>query len=234
MNISKITFTSFSGIRPTYKDSFRDDELFNENDNIDSGYSSYDDNDLPVKQNSQILDYDYAQDFNVTTPPEAKSPYINIRYSNLDENNVDNRPVLIDANLLEACTVLGKTQKRFSGTLFNNLKKIQKENKFDITDLVEICNAVKLKKADGSEYIDYELLQAGLYCRDKIKKSDISDIKRLINELKTKDDKGNEIFNQQAFETIKALCNHTYKKNRPDADLLIQTIKAKSTAKTVN
>lgn len=227
MNISRISFNSFTGYQRHSYDTFRDDELFQDTDSIDTEYSRYDSNDLPVKNPTKnILDYDYSQIYSVTTPPSVRPINPAIRYTQMDNlSDIKDSIICIDEDLLNACLLETKNKKRFSGTLCNHLKKIKEEQKYSMPELAELCNTVKLKKANGNEYIDYEFLQAGLYCMERLSKDfDRSEIKELIKEFITTDKKGNEVFCDEAFGIVKGYCKCPGKRTW-DMDTLIESAK---------
>lgn len=209
MQISKIHyFTTFSSRynNSGRKNTFRDEELFDsEKDYVTESYRQYSYDDLPYEVYSPyIIDYDYARDNNIT--PILRK--INRITACSDADDITELPneteIVLTDDMLKACMLEGEEGMRFSGSLYNYiLDKTENSNKISPEAIVEICNSAKLKK-HRHEYVDYNLLNAGLFCYNKLANRNVEDTKRLMQALIIEDSKGNEDFSMNAFEFIRS------------------------------
>lgn len=193
MQISKI------GYAPNFqKSSFRDEELFNSSKDIST--QNYDDDDLPIGLQDDNIDDDYSgfDGFSIYSKNSG-----NLYRSN-SQNFIKDTEIVIDDDLYRASTLQGKHDKRFSGTLYNHIKKLHDDKNYSYSDLAEICDNIKLKRADNSEYMDFEFLDAAMFVYRKFKReNDLQSINNLLNELKEKDENGNEVFFEVGFDCLK-------------------------------
>lgn len=226
MFISKINqFTTF---KSNYKNTFRDNELFDdEKDIVTNKYRQYGIDDIPSESYSKSpLDYDYTLEYQIKiiNPPNLYSKTRPSKISlseDLQTSNIEDLDEIIDA-----CMLLdSNNQKRFSGNLYNHIKTLSSNPNYTPDIIFDICDAAKLHKANGRQYIDYDLLNAGFFCYEKITNQDIEDTKKLINALKVTDRKGNQIFNQSAFDMIKTI-SKPLRKTQFSIDDKVKLIKA--------
>ena len=202
MQVSKINYS------PNFRSSsFRDEELFNESiDLYSSDYSKYDEDELPIGgPQGNIVDTNYSQLYGLSIlgPKHLRNIY-DPQIDNSHYCNVDSE-FIIDEDLYDASMLQGKNTKRFSGILYNHLKSIHEDKHFSYADLADICNNIKLKRADNSEYMDFEFFDAAIYLLEKLKnKNDIQSINNLLSELKEKDENGNEVFFYKGYDHLKS------------------------------
>ncbi len=182
-----VTFTSRS------HNTFRDNENFNvEKDNVSLGYSTYDGYDntnsdffYEIDDNSKSFDdkvrnADYA-DYGLSyyTQPASYFSTTDSKYEKLVDNS------------------FLKTKdggERFSGNLFNHLK--DKAGYFSNRDIKDVAGASKLRRSDSSEYVDYNLLNAGFNVKDKYPDMSSEKFVAYLDSFKYKDEKGNEYCDQ--------------------------------------
>lgn len=202
MQVSKINYS------PNFRSSsFRDEELFNEYiDVYSSDYSKYDDDDLQIGgPQGNIVDTNYSQIYGLSIlgPKYLRNIY-DSQINNSHYLNADSE-FIMDKDLYAASMLQGKNTKRFSGILYNHLKSIHEDKHFSYADLADICNNIKLKRADNSEYMDFEFFDAAIYLFEKLKnKNDIQSINNLLSILKEKDENGNEVFSYKDYELLKS------------------------------
>lgn len=213
MFISKIN--QFTAFKSNYKNTFRDNELFDETrDQVTNKYRQYGIDDIPSESYSKSpLDYDYTLNYKIHVinpqeiyPKTRPSKIINLS-EDLQTSNIEDIDEIIDA-----CMLLdSNNQKRFSGNLYNHIKPLSNNPNYTPDIIFDICDAAKLHKANGRQYIDYDLLNAGFFCYEKITNQDIEDTKKLIKAFIVTDRKENEIFNQDAFDMIKTMSKSSRK-----------------------
>lgn len=200
MQISKIqtykpVFTSNST-----KDTFRDYELFNEEtDKITNGYRIYDKYDVEPKHYTKApIDQGFVEAYDLKIIPSNNlcSP---IKIFNFEENSLEElskrRPELYDASFLKI-----NNKEKFSGTLFNALNRIASStNKYSTETISEICDSAKLLKANGNQYFDDDLFNAGLTLAKKYP-NDIKNIKNIMQAMVVTDEKGNQKYFRNIFD----------------------------------
>lgn len=201
MQISKLqTYKPVFTSNSIYKDSFRDNELFNEEiDKVTNSYRIYDKYDIePSHYSLMPIDPGYVDTYELSIVPNKNlcSP---IKTFNFEENTFEElskqRPELYDASFLKIYN-----KEKFSGTLFNALNKITSStNKYSTETLSEICESAKLLKANGNQYFDDDLFNAGLILVKKYP-NDIENIKKIMNAMVVTDAKGNQQFFRDIFD----------------------------------
>lgn len=226
MQINKInTFTTFKGFDPfNYEKSFnkkayneelgkpnvfRDEELYDEDlDKVDDGYKIYDYNDVKLyepKKDTRLkicrevygitdlliptLDTDVIQGYAVVN-------------TNSDDIEVQNEPILNESYkvLMDACNLKKKNRSPiFSMTLYDNLRRLKKEEGYSYRELAEIAEASKLKRRFIGEYIDTNMVDAVIYCRKNFPQNP----NKVTEALVLRNNKGDEVFSRSAFKFLK-------------------------------
>lgn len=194
MNISKIN--NITTFKSNYKDTFRDNELFDESrDEVSNGYSSYDGYDVSTSDLvDDVIDYKYPNSYDVRIPEKNRA--LNAVYGYHDvNNNFDNNiqeSFSVDDEVYKLCTLHKKSGDKFSGNLYNHICK--KLEKYPIEDIAAVCGASKLKKADSTEYMDYDVFNTGFYLLDNLDDENKQCIPQILKALVEKDENGNEVF----------------------------------------
>ena len=208
MNIHKIVpFINF-----TSNDTFRDDELFDDKkDKIHNGYRTYDYNDYPVKKKRvDFLPNEYVSLYNLVEYPKVP----------IDTSNVLNdieciggvtytkpNKKTLNQKLHDACLLKGRKKYTFSRPLYDFLVSKRDTGDYSTRELIDITNASKMKKANLCEYVDFDLIDAGLYCVDRFPSNNNTEAKQLTRLFIVKDEDGNEVFSKKIFDFVKNLKN---------------------------
>lgn len=191
-------------------DCFRDDELFDETSDIEHmGYRIYDKNDLPLSSHKSLpVANDYLEYYNYTTKPKYNidtSPILNT----FDRLNETESTAFFRAGTskLESLKKISYLRKKdeivFSNKLYNYLKKAYENHPsardyFSVRELKDLCKVCKLKYTDNSEYVDYEMLEAGLHWLKKCPSNDNSHAIRILKAFVVKNKNNKEIFLKKA------------------------------------
>lgn len=195
-------------------DYFRDNELFNEEtDKADNSYSQYDYNDLPVKKyNRRPVCEEYLRYYNLTTKPGYKidtEPLSRRHYAPPKEDtSLKTTPKTVEERLYDVCILKGKNGEEFSSTLHKYLKILytnnsSSNNSVSTRELIDICKTSKLKKSDGTECVNFKMLDAGVYWANRFISNDNSDFKRVLKSFVAKDPNGDEFFLEKADRFLK-------------------------------
>lgn len=140
-------------------------------------------------------------------------------------NTSDRKKANLETKLRRACFVEGKNGKRFDNTLYEYLKEAQanyyKKNKFFSTpEIIDICNSSKLRKSDNTQYIDYDMIDAGFYWANRYVSNDNTDLKNILKASVKTNQNGNEVFMKDSIEYILGL-----KKPTMTANEVVTTLK---------
>ncbi len=200
MQISKIQTYKPAFTSNNVRNTFRDSELFNEEtDKITNSYRMYDKYDIEPKHYTPMpIDQGFIEAYDLRIIPSQNlcSP---IKVFNFEENTLEElskqRPELYDASFLKI-----NNKEKFSGTLFNALNRITSStNKYSTETISEICESAKLLKANGNQYFDDDLFNAGLILVKKYP-NDIKNIKDIMQAMVVTDEKGNQKYFIDIFD----------------------------------
>ena len=222
----KIPFTSIN--RSKISSTFRDEELFDSNiDRVDDNYRCYDTNEdiMPINYNLVQVLPAYEDCYNVKIVPHLRySTHVNMPQID-SPDTVENLFIGKDSDLVDACIIKGRNGSKIMASAYNYLQKLISKD-FSKKDIVELSNDAKLKRADGSEYIDTDLLEAGLYCAKKFPSEGNISAKALMNSFILQDKDGNEVYHSEAFDFIKNARSHGKKLKTVDdyIDVLNESI----------
>lgn len=200
MQISKIQTHKPVFTSNTVKDTFRDYELFNEEtDKVTNGYRIYDKYDIEPRHYSQMpIDQGFVEAYDLHIIPSknlcSPTKVFSIENNTLEELSKQ-KPELYDASFLKI-----NNKEKFSGSLFNALKKIiSSTNRYSTDTISEICETAKLLKANGNQYFDDDLFNAGLTLAKKYP-NDIKSIKDIMHAMVVTDEKGNQKYFRNIFD----------------------------------
>ena len=222
-SINKITpaMISFKKYNPAKEDMspdcFRDDELFNpEKDCINTEYRQYDLDDIPVSAawgyRKPIVNRKYLEANALTDTPKYNIDTSNLIYERYKAGSKD---YYIEAKtpeeILEKAAILRQRRGFFvSKDLLKYLKEIHNEyipgrGYFSAGELADICEASKLRKADMTEYVDKEMIEAGLYWANRVISNDNHIVKQVLRSMVKKDEDGNEYFDKRKNAALKKM-----------------------------
>ncbi len=196
-------------------DFFRDSELFDTSkDKLNCGYRHYDQNDMPVfthtktyvdKNFMHIYELRDEPKYNIDTDEFITNTEIDIpRINKLQKTNN------AEEKLKNAAFLKTKKKTVFSKPLYEYLKQKYHANGttskyYSIRELTDICEVCKLKKSNKSEYVDFDMLDAGLYWSNKIISNDNKELKQILRSMVKKDKNGNEYFDKNKNLMLKTL-----------------------------
>lgn len=196
---------------PVISSTFRDDELFDEKrDYITEGYRSYDEDDIkPIRQFKDIVDSDYRMDRDcglTSKVPDEKTVYNKEKTKKTNYNIYlphqknefqtvlfDRYPLPVMRNkIIEACLITKNGDKKLSKTLTNSF--IQNNSQYSASEMIDIFNVSKMKKANGDEVVDETALSNAYKDLNRFPANGNNEMKTIINLSKSRDNKGNEVF----------------------------------------
>lgn len=200
MQISKIQTYKPAFTSNNIKNTFRDSELFNEEtDKITNSYRIYDKYDIEPRHYSKMpIDQGFVEAYDLHIIP-SKNLCSPIKVFDFEENTLEElskkRPEIYDASFLKIYN-----KDKFSGTLFNALNRITSStNRYSAETISEICESAKLLKANGNQYFDDDLFNAGLILAKKYP-NDIKNIKDIMQAMVVTDEKGNQKYFRDIFD----------------------------------
>ncbi len=181
------------------RDTFRDREEFDSSkDRVTKGYSTYDGYD---ETNSDFIndesDFD-AETFNDKLLKKEFADYGRdyfLQPISTFSMNVDKNSDIVEMSMLKT-----KRGEKFSGNLYNHL--MQKADKFSLEDLESVAENAKLMKRDSSEYVDYNMLEAGFLIKEKLPALSDEKFSKYMRSLVRKDEHGNEVCHRQIVNIL--------------------------------
>lgn len=225
--LPSISFKRNEGCSP---DCFRDDELFDETrDSIDVGYREYDYNDtLAVSKEKAPVDRKYLKTYGASIQPkndidtsgfvasrkywcsEAEAAMEKYNSGWKYELNPFPKPRTQDEKLRDAAMLRGRNGYVFSKPLYHFLRVKHNEHPsardyYSTRELVDICNACKLKNSNMTEFVDYDMFEEGLYWANRLKSNNNSEVKKVLRFSVRKDEEGNEYFDKEKNEMLKTM-----------------------------
>lgn len=198
MNILSINNTNNFTSR-YHKDTYRDRELFNDSrDKVTRGYSTYDGYD---NTNSDFINDESDFDTETLGDKLLKDEYTDYgmnyftqpiaSFSMDDENNAD----LVEMSMLKT-----KDGEKFSGHLYNNLRK--NADKLSPEDMELVVENSKLMKRNFNEYVDYNMLNAGFRIKEKLPNLSDEKFTNYMQSLIHKDERGNEVCDKSVLKIL--------------------------------
>lgn len=200
MQISKLQSYKPAFTSNSTKNTLRDYELFNEEtDKVTNGYRIYDKYDIEPQHYSKMpIEQGFVEAYDLHIIPRKNlcSP---IKVFDFEENTLEElskkRPEIYDASFLKI-----NNKEKFSGSLFNALNRITSStNRYSTETISEICDSAKLLKANGNQYFDDDLFNAGLTLVKKYP-NDIKNIKNIMQAMVVTDEKGNQKYFRDIFD----------------------------------
>lgn len=186
MNIQKILPSSTI----TFKNYFRDNELFDPNRDYSSELDcKYQEDDLPIAKKTKYYDI-----------PDLISPIFE------NENYLKDESLILKDELVEKSFLKDSHgRKRFSATLYNYLKKKSNEKISDFNIVTAACECSKLEKSNGAQYIDSMMIDSALELSPRL--NDPEMLQKLMRMCVIRDSKDNEVFIPEIFDYIISLSN---------------------------
>lgn len=211
---------SFKNVEEEKPDFFRDNELFDkEKDKVTRGYRVYNEDDICFYKKPSVPN-EYQNAYGVTTKPANKID-TDVIYTEMEDWN---KKVIEEQEVIPANYYISRPEEKLLSvsTLYRRgMRPYFDKNLYDylcekrigcgesIRNLVDVCNASKLKRANGSEYFSQDMIDAGLYWVHRFNSNDNHEMKQILKIIREKDDKGNEVFSKEKNENIKNIESKT-------------------------
>lgn len=173
-----------------HRDSFRDRENFdNTKDKITKGYSTYDGYD---ETNSDFINEELDSDNETFNDKLLKKEFADYGrdyfLQAMPSFSMDSKK---NSDIVEMSMLKTKRGEKFSGNLYNHLMK--RADKFSPEDMELVAENSKLMKRDSSEYVDYNMLEAGFLIKEKLPELSDEKFSKYMRSLVREDEHGNEV-----------------------------------------
>lgn len=203
MNITTNNYNNINSFTSHHRgDSFREKELYNDSkDRIAKGYSTYDGYD---STNSDFLNEELDTG-NKTTEERLLNAYFNdynIHVQHKPTISLVSTMVKENQDAVDLAMIKTKSGDKFSGNLYNHVR--EKLEEYPLEDVTKFTNLAKLKRNDDSEYVDYNLFEAGFKMKNNDRKPDSDKICDILDHTIEQDDEGNEVCNLSKLEYYKS------------------------------
>lgn len=203
MNITTNNYNNVSSFASHRRgDSFREKELYNDSkDRIVKGYSTYDGYD---STNSDFLNEELDTDNRSADEKFLASAFndYNVRVQYKPTISLVSTMVKENQDAVDLAMIKTKSGEKFSGNLYNHVR--EKLEEYPLEDVTKFTNLAKLKRKDDSEYVDYNLFEAGFRIKNNERKPDTDKICDILDRTIEQDDEGNEVCNLTKLEYYKS------------------------------